>query len=263
MRHFSLTVLLICMPAPLSAGVVLFGFDETTDQLISIDGSTGAGTAIGPTGLGTIADFAIDSSGQIFASNYAADELISIDRNTGAVTTIGSYGPFANVVGLAFDSVGNLYGIDDGTDQILQINTSTGAASALSTLSITDVSGLTFDATDTLYATDSHAGNLLTLDPNTGSHSIVGSYGVAGGSITSITFDSAGTLYGTDRGATDSLYTISTSTGAATAVGPFGFASVNSIAFDSASVPEPTSAALLAAGGICGLCLRRRRKSED
>lgn len=245
-----------------TAGVVLYGFDESTDQLLSINPWTGAGTVVGPLPFGRIGDVAIDASGQAFGTKYDTDDLVSIDLTSGAATIIGPLG-FGLVNGLAYDSAGTLYGMDDGTDRIVQIDTSTGAATAVSpALGVTNVIGIAFDSSDTLFAADSVDGNLLVVDPATGSHTVVGSFGLGVGTeMGSLAFDASGTLFGAEKGATDQLYTIDTTTGLATAVGPLGFTRVTAIAFSTASVPEPATLTVwaLLAAVIGTLRLRRFR----
>lgn len=255
MIHFKniLAAMLLHLTISSSAqsSIILYGVDDTTDQLIQIDPLTGVGTAIGSTGISRVSGIAIDSDGTIFASRSDTDELYTINKSTGAASLIGSLG-FTNVLDLAFDSNGTLYGIDDGLDRLLTINTATGAATSVATLANTNLAGMAFDASDKLYTTDFIDGNLLEINPTNGNLTLIGSFEIGSNSIGSIDFNQNGTLFGSDFGASDSLYTINTNTGEATLVGPYGFSTVYAVAFDTSSVPEPSSflAMLIALGAF-------------
>jgi hypothetical protein len=172
---------------------ILYGVDASSDELITIDTATGAGTPIGPLGFGAVTGLAFDSGTQtLYGADESFDQLIAIDTATGAGAAIGSFG-FSRVRALAFDpGTSTLYGVDDTTDKLITIDTLTGAGSAVGPVgAYSHVWGLTFDsATNTLYGA---AENLL-------------------GSMWSIRVD--------------------TSTGAATGVGPIGFDDVRGLACD-------------------------------
>ncbi len=100
---------------------------------------------------------------------------------------------------------------------------------------------------------------------------LVGNAGLSIGSpVGALTFGTNGTLYATFD---DALYSLSTTTGAATAIGDpnvgTGFASISGLAFSNnnlpinpSAVPEPASALLLAAGlGLLGARQLRRRRA--
>ncbi|MCR9200123.1 MAG: hypothetical protein NXI04_15925 [Planctomycetaceae bacterium] len=262
MRRFAFACLLFFTASECSAEV-LYGVDNATDQLITIDASTGLGTAVGALGTARMAGIAVRSDGVIFGSADFEANLVTINPTTGFATVVGAF-ELPGIRGLAFNSGGVLYGIDDGTDSIVTINTSTGKATAISTVSLTNVSGLAFDTTDQLFATDSVSGDLLTINPLTGAHNVVGSFDQMGSSIRSLSFDSNGTLFGADV-TTDQLFTINTLTGEATAVGEFegGFGVVSGIAFGVAAIPEPSHIALIVFG-LTGAVVqyRRRHRSE-
>jgi hypothetical protein len=63
-----------------------------TRSLIRIDRVTGAGTLIGPIGLGDggVADIAFRADGVLFGWSENTDDLITIDINTGAGTVVGN-----------------------------------------------------------------------------------------------------------------------------------------------------------------------------
>lgn len=251
-------IALLLMPCTCLGDLILYGMDQSTSQLITLDSSTGAGTAIGATGVNRIAGIAVGQDGTIYASADINQQLVTLNPSTGAATVVGAFG-FAGVRDLAFDNLGQLYGFDDGNNQLIRIDTATGAGTAVSTVALTDVSGLAFDSSGILYASDFINGNLLTINPNTGAHVVVGAFGSGTNAILSLAFDSTGTLFGADAGATDSLYRINLSTGAATSVGPTGFTHVSGVAFSSATVPEPGSVTAVNLLLLSTTLYRRRR----
>ncbi len=72
-----------------------------------------------------------------------------------------------------------------------------------------------------LYATDGL--NLFMIDKTTGSAALIGPHGPVEIAIGALAFHGNGTLYGTSIGSGARLYTINTTNGVATAVGPLGF----------------------------------------
>jgi hypothetical protein len=165
---------------------VLYGSDNTTDQLVRIDPGTGAGTAVGPLGFERVNGLALDPvSGTLYGVDDDQEGLITIDPSTGKGSWVGFLG-FDNVAGLAFDPVGGvLHGSDMLTDQLLSIDPATGSASAVGSLGFDKVRGLAFDPlSGTLYGTDSTdigsyyatSAQLLQIDTSTGAGASVGVY---------------------------------------------------------------------------------------
>ena len=244
MRSLTCCLLFVFFQSSFSeAGVILFGVDDTTDQLLTIDSGTGAATAVGPLGFGEFSGLEATSDGTLYGARYTTDELYTIDQSTGAASLVGSFGPaFTNIQDLAFNSLGVLYGFDDATDNLVTINLGTGAATTVVHLPNTNVTGLAFDASDRLLAVDPIDGKLFEVNQGTGALAEIGSLGLtASHLIASLDFDPSGTLFASDSGVSDSLYTIDATSGAATAVGSFGFGTVRGIVFSNASVPEPSS----------------------
>ncbi|MCG8409293.1 MAG: hypothetical protein MI923_29160 [Phycisphaerales bacterium] len=80
----------------------LYGTDTDTDQLITIDTTTGVGTAIGPLGFSSIEGLAFDANtNTLYGTETDEDQLITIDTATGVGTAVGAWGVF-DVRGLAF-----------------------------------------------------------------------------------------------------------------------------------------------------------------
>ncbi|MCA9135591.1 MAG: hypothetical protein KDB00_02500 [Planctomycetales bacterium] len=102
---------------------VLYGFDDVNDQLIRIDMSTGAGTAIGPTGFGLVRGLAFDNTGTLYGIGRdirqfrSVEQLITIDTATGVGTAVGPLGNtlVGPVGGMDFDPGGTLYAASLGS----------------------------------------------------------------------------------------------------------------------------------------------------
>ena len=153
---------------------VLFGVDDATDTLITIDTATGAGTAVG-VGVGNLGvavndvGLTFDSLGNLWMSTDTGQTFYTVDPTTGAATPIGPLGQ--EVTGLAAFRTA-IYGLGgDGTDNLVTIDTGTGAATAVgplvNPLSFTD-GGIAFDASGTLWKVTDPPGEICTIDPATG-----------------------------------------------------------------------------------------------
>jgi len=162
-------------------------------QLITVNPTTGAGTAVTPSfvsdngirGLdfsSTDVLYAIIDTGA--AGALGADSLYTVNVGTGDLTLVGATG-FSDVQGLAFSSSGSLFAWDISVG-LLSINVATGAA--------TDVNAL---------------------------------IGAGGAPIQTLDFSPGGILYG----ARDELYTIDTATGVTTLIGSGGYSDIRGIAF--------------------------------
>lgn len=136
----------------------LFGVSRTSDRLIRIDTTTGAGTAvssnnyISPTGSNT-AEMSFDASGNLYGMGHTGsftvvDTLFSVNTTTGVAASIGSLGiPGVGLAGLGFDyASGTLYGTTF-QGQLYSVNTGTGAATHLGLITGTNgtVARIAFD----------------------------------------------------------------------------------------------------------------------
>jgi len=168
-------------------GVTSEGEGAGTSQLITINLLTGAGTAIGPTGLGSVPDISFDSTGTLYAWTENGDDLATIDTGTGAGTVIGS--PIGTArTGLAFDSGGTLYLKDQ--DDLDVISTADGTLITMVSISVPSLdNALAFNGGGTLYTLERTVSgmSLYTLQTATGTASLVGSNALA--DISAIAFN--------------------------------------------------------------------------
>ena len=256
------TVLLTGVQA--EATGTLFSVDLITDQLITLNTATGAGTAVGPVGFDNVHDLAFDpTTSTLFGVDFingTGSQLITINTTTGVGTAVGLITPNA-ISGLAFDpTTSTMYGSDNNASRLITINTTTGAGTDVGFIGIANTLDLAFDPnTNTLFSITSS--QLATLNTATGAGTIIGPFGGFG--PVNLAFDpTTNTMFGGEVGS--QLITINPATGAGTAIGPHGFL-IFSLAFapDSSptSVPEPSTLLLLGTGlvGLVGYGRRKRR----
>ena len=99
-------------PPPTTAGVGSDG--GSPGVLVTIDLATGAGTAVGPTGIsGAITDISFDAGGTLYAYNGDNDpehSLYTLDTGTGMATLVGDTGlSAASGNAMGFDGIGTLF----------------------------------------------------------------------------------------------------------------------------------------------------------
>jgi hypothetical protein len=262
-----LAALLAVLP-PTDSQAGLYGITFFDNQLTTIDTTTGAGTLVGPLaspmspfGLATV-------NNQLYTFDSSADVIRQLNPATGgtqATFNIG-IGPVLGQGGLAFQSgtVGFLTSALDPTtlvpvNDLYRFDIGAGTSVLVGHTADT-LEALAFSPGGTLYALGKLDGDLYIVNPTTAGMTLVGNTGVAVGSPTGgLAFGPNGTLYAT---LDDALYTLNTTTGAATPVNPdpttdTGFSSISGLAF--LSVPEPSSVVLMALGlaGACGAALGR------
>jgi hypothetical protein len=165
---------------------VLYAPDINTSQLLTINPTTGAGTAVGAFGSSTsVVSVAFDNvTGKLYgttAQGFGAtgDELYEINPATGAAVLIGALG-VNNVYALAFDNTGVLYGVSQARGSLVTISTLTGAAAIVAPVTLTacfDIAARLEDGV--MFAADSGTGSLYTMDLTTGATTLVGPYAAA------------------------------------------------------------------------------------
>lgn len=83
----------------------LFGVSDATDDLISIDTTTGNGTFIADLTASLAFDIASRPEDDVmFLADSGTFSLYTLDTGTGALTLVGPYGSTENIVGLAFQN---------------------------------------------------------------------------------------------------------------------------------------------------------------
>ena len=206
---------------------------NTGHQLLSVDLATGVATKIAPTSDVPILGMEIDTNDVMYAMRYVIPEtlegdpiLFTMDKSSGELTPIGDTGVVRSM-DLAFDTEGTLWlvGGPDGGNKLYTLDTSTGASTF-----VADITGVE-EATEP-------------------SIEIMG-----------IMFDEDNNLYGTAfRPAPEPndflspLFSIDTTTGAATVIGQTGLRLPHGGDY---LIPEPSSSLLLLLG-LGGLLMARR-----
>ena len=165
------------------------------------------------------------------------DSLYRIDLSTGAQTRLGRVQSLGqtriDVEGLAFSPDGTLYGVDDDSMKLFPINTDNGVIIDTQEVSITGMGpaggndfGFTFACDGGLYATSVSQKSLYRMNLD-GSTSLIGNMGQNISALAA--YGNPVELYGLSNGLlanqsadTRSLYSINTSTGAATLIGALG-----------------------------------------
>jgi DNA-binding beta-propeller fold protein YncE len=119
----------------------LYGWSESTDDLVTIDVTTGVATVVGESGVGTFGSgLAYDAANDrlLFAGGGSDGDFYTVDRQTGAATVLSTLnGPVETAVSaLAFDCDGTLYGVVLAFDevrstQLATIDPDTGAVTVL------------------------------------------------------------------------------------------------------------------------------------
>lgn len=255
-------------PGTILSGKPLSGFTANNETIRGIDFRPATGQL-----------YAIGSFGQLYTVNLATAALTAVGSGVGPIdgTSFGfDFNPMIDRIRLVSNTNKN-YVINPATGALQLAATDlaypVGDANAgvdpnvVGSAYTNSVLGLT-PATTQLYAIDSGLDILATQANNTGVLGTVGPLGVNTAAL--VGFDIFSPVEGNNTGyasltpsggSASNLYTIDLATGAATLVGQIdGGTLVSDIAVVPVAVPEPTSAAVVALGGVVGL-LGRRRKS--
>ena len=254
------------MASGAGATPILLGndFDGT---LYDVDPTTGGVSNPRDTGIPWLCGIEFGADGTLYGLS-ADDYLYQIDPPTGVSVPIGHTGIDVTEGGLAFDvATSVMYGAQAFEDDLLYtINLTTGAAEVVGAVGTNDLSGLAFDGSGTLYGIDRIPlayDSLITINKTNGSVETTTPIDLPTGVLLGMDFDpDSGELFIADgTGAPPFpplpdggvLYTVNTTSGALTPIGPTGLdLGLAGLVF----TPEPTTLTLLALGGYA---VTRRR----
>jgi len=206
----------------LSSSGVMYCTGNDGSSLVRINTATGAGTVVGPIGIGATYAAAFHPNGTLYTmvDSYSANgRLATLNKATGAATVVGNPVGITNLMILEFANDGTLYAASWTTDSLYRINLTTGLPTLVGPLGFPDVMDFAFHPNGTLYAVNDH--DLYTVNLTTGqathAKTITGATGIMG-----LTFDPAGNLFATSYRTNSPLYRINLTTGAATSAGSTG-----------------------------------------
>ncbi|QDV07414.1 hypothetical protein Poly30_29380 [Planctomycetes bacterium Poly30] len=164
-----------------AAGNTLYGVDDATLEVLTIDPVTGISTALGPfitgPGLTGLTGLTAAADGVTwYLSDYDGvdSNLFRGDITTGVFSFVGVIAPGGIMIDIAIDANDNLYGLRLSDDTLYSLDTATGAPTAIGPIGLNAnfAQGMDFDpATGELYAaiyTGTGTGKFCTLDLTTG-----------------------------------------------------------------------------------------------
>lgn len=164
---------------------------------------------------------------------HTADTLYIVDDANFDLVEVGAFQADSSMMDMAVTPDGAIYTISYSA--VYRIDSQTGLASTVVDVPSGNV-GMTFLPDGTLLAAD-NAGDVRVIDPATGDISEIGSFGNGYALAGDLVAVANGTMYGiADEGpdgteaTSNVLLTVDTNTGAATAIGPIGYAGVFGVA---------------------------------
>ncbi len=172
---------------------LLYALNNTTDEFITIDTTTGTVLPVGslgePVGGGTWSGLAWDqTTGTLYASSAAASggTLYTINMATGAPTVVGPVTGVTVLIDIAVHpTTGVLYGIDTNTDSLYTIDKATGTPTLVGLLNFPAnfAQGMDFDDNSGVLYWAAYQGaavgpaSLRTIDLATGNSTDLGTIG--------------------------------------------------------------------------------------
>jgi len=155
---------------------VLYGYDDTAEELVTLNLATGVATPVGHSGLGvTEVGLAFDDLGALYLSNEVPHVLYRLNPHTGVAVPVGLQSQ--SICGLAFRN-GVMYGLGgSNTDNLVSVNRTNGAVTAIGPLGISLVDGgIDFDTNGVLWGLE-EGGRLFTINPASGATTVVAGIG--------------------------------------------------------------------------------------
>ena len=266
-----------CLVAGPALATELYSLDfPGASTLYRMDQVGGAAAAVGPVGLDAMGDLTSDTRpgtetlwGVRIASGDALDSLVTIDPATGAainsvpITIPAAAAAPGHMTSIAFDpKSGVLYGntsiaFGAPVEALYTIDPTTGNATFIGRITFDNVFALGFDQSGKLFGVSDATDDLIGIDLVTGNGSFIVDLQVG------FAFDIASrpeddVMFLADSGTTF-LYTLDTSNGNLTGVGPYGGTSPNLVGLAFSAIPEPGTA-LLVTTGLAGLAAAGRKR---
>ena len=166
---------------------IIYAATDNTDELITINTTTGAGTVVGSFGV------ALSNPGLAYCADnnimYMVDvgSLYSVNLATANLTLIGT-GVNPDTTGLACSGNGQLYVLNRSSDTLYTVNRTTGAATFVGNLGINIADGgLTFNGSQLLMVSDNTPTNLNALNTSTGAATVLAQLNASGLNLESLT----------------------------------------------------------------------------
>lgn len=271
MKTIRAIVIAMGMAMTAAAGPIAYSISSNgNDHLYQIDLATGVAIDLGAVNFGD-AEGLEYANGTLYGIGGSTNQLWNLTTAPG--TLIGDTGTRTGTdAGLGYNAAnGTMYHLNDsqGVSGLYTVNLGTGATTLVGTASAFG-DNLAIDGQGNAYAIDGvFADSLYSIDLTSGAFSLIGGLGLGNISVQfGSDFDGSGTLWALDSNG--QIYTINTSTGAATFVSQVRLGSVTGttlsgfegLAIAGASqgeVPEPGTY-LSVLGGLAALVALRRRQ---
>lgn len=162
----------------------LYALDYDTNQLVTIDTTSGARTIIGSAignGSWTGMTGAVDGTLYVASSVCGTSStLYTIDPTTASLTQVGSIGAGTCIIDIAINANGEMYGIDIVSDSLYQINPATGAGTVVGLVGVDAnfAQGMDFEQVSGIlyWAAYTTSGEMRVIDTTTGASALVGAF---------------------------------------------------------------------------------------
>jgi hypothetical protein len=208
----------------------------------------------------------IDFVGTTLYGLGSQSHLYTLNPSTGAATQVGSsqFSPILNGLDFGFNASGSTFYVASDLGQNLSISTAGVATAGPNYTAGSSIDGMAYDhGSGTFYGVSVVSHNWLQLNPTTGAVTTIGPMGVNFTDRISVdisAFNNNVAYFSASLSGQANFYTVNKATGALTLVGTVGPAGQFTSGLDAlVVVPEPSSVALFAVGGLLlGLLIRRK-----